>query len=233
MQALAAELALSETAFLLPARERGDARIRIFTPRVELAFAGHPVLGAAVALGHGREEVTLETQSGPVSVALRHGPRSTFGRMGQPIPTWRAFEREAELLAALGVERSGLPVEAYRNGPEHVFVALDSEGEVAKLEPDLRALAALGELCVSCFAGAGHALQDAHVRARAGCRRGPRDRLGGRPARRSPRPPRADRLRRGDRAAPGRRDRPPVAAVCERARRGRGRSSVSRSPARP
>ncbi len=155
MQRLAAELSLSETAFLLPARAGADARIRIFTPRVELAFAGHPVLGAAVALGHGREQVTLETAGGAVSVALRHDSRSTFGRMRQPIPTWGAFEHEAELLGSLGLARSGLPVEAYRNGPQHLIVALEGEEQVAALEPDMRALAALGELCVSCFAGAG------------------------------------------------------------------------------
>ncbi len=156
MQRLAGELNLSETAFVLPARAGADARIRIFTPRVELAFAGHPVLGAAVALGDGRDAMTLETESGPVAVQLRReSERATFGRMRQPIPMWRAFDRSAALLQALGVERSGVPLEAYRNGPEHVFVELDSEAAVAALAPDMRALAALGELAVSCFAGAG------------------------------------------------------------------------------
>ena len=156
MQRLAGELNLSETAFVLPARAGADARLRIFTPRVELAFAGHPVLGAAVALGDGRDAMTLETESGPVAVQLRReSERATFGRMRQPIPTWRAFDRSAALLQALGVERSGVPLEAYRNGPEHVFVELDSEAAVAALAPDMRALAALGELAVSCFAGAG------------------------------------------------------------------------------
>lgn len=51
MQAIAAELNLSETVFVLPARERGAAaRLRIFTPKAELPFAGHPTIGAAVLL---------------------------------------------------------------------------------------------------------------------------------------------------------------------------------------
>ena len=48
MQRVARELALSETVFVLPPREGGDAHLRIFTPAAELPFAGHPTLGTAV-----------------------------------------------------------------------------------------------------------------------------------------------------------------------------------------
>lgn len=156
MQRLARELNLSETVFVLPARRAGDARVRIFTPRAELPFAGHPVLGCAIVLGLARERaaVTLETGAGPVSVRLRRtGAQSAYGSMAQPIPSWASYEREAELLRALGVERPGLPVEVYRNGPRHVFVELSSEADVAALRPDLPALAELDDAGVSCFAG--------------------------------------------------------------------------------
>jgi trans-2,3-dihydro-3-hydroxyanthranilate isomerase len=158
MQRIARELNLSETVFMLPAQERGDCRIRIFTPTVELPFAGHPVLGAAFVAGSAleRDTVGLETGLGLVPVELaREAGRVVFGRMRQPVPTWRAYEREAELLLALGVRRSGLPVEAYTNGPVHVYVELDSEAAVAQLRPDIAALAALGEVGVNCFAGSG------------------------------------------------------------------------------
>jgi trans-2,3-dihydro-3-hydroxyanthranilate isomerase len=158
MQPLARELNLSETVFVLAPQRGGDARVRIFTPTAELPFAGHPVLGTAVAVGveRGLQRVTLETGAGLVAVALRReGERLAFGTMGQPIPSWRPFERGAELLRALGVERSGLPLELYDNGPRHVYVELDEEAAVAALAPNTRALAELGELCVSCFAGAG------------------------------------------------------------------------------
>ncbi len=158
MQPLARELNLSETVFVLAPEQDGDARIRIFTPAAELPFAGHPVLGTAIVMGAERRcnAVSLETGAGLVRVALqRGGERVAYGSMHQPIPSWEPYEREAELLDALCVKRSGLPVMIYVNGPRHVYVELDSEEEVAAMRPDLRALAELGELCVSCFAGRG------------------------------------------------------------------------------
>jgi len=158
MQRLAREFNLSETVFFLPARAQGHARVRIFTPSSELPFAGHPLLGSAVlaAAALGREQVTLETGAGEVAVSVRAaaGAHAAFARMSQPIPAVEPFARPHELLAALSVERSLLPVELYDNGPRHVFVALESEPAVTALEPDLDALLELGEIAVSCFAGA-------------------------------------------------------------------------------
>ncbi len=158
MQQLARELNFSETVFVLPPEGDGDARIRIFTPRHELPFAGHPTLGSAFVVGDslGRDTVKLECELGVIPVALeRDGGRIVFGRMRQLVPEWRPYERSGELLAALGIERSELPVEAYPNGPFHVFVALASEDAVGALEPDFAALAALGEVGINCFAGSG------------------------------------------------------------------------------
>jgi trans-2,3-dihydro-3-hydroxyanthranilate isomerase len=160
MQALARELNYSESVFVLPAEGEGHARIRIFTPAVEVPFAGHPCLGTAVVLAAPLQldEIRLETGVGIVPVALeRDGARIVFGRMQQPIPSVEPFgDREAELLAALGVERSELPVEVYDNGLRHVYVCLGSEKEVAALRPDLARLedfdAVLG---INCFAGSG------------------------------------------------------------------------------
>jgi trans-2,3-dihydro-3-hydroxyanthranilate isomerase len=80
-----------------------------------------------------------------------------FGRMQQPLPSISPFEREAELLAALGLAASELPVELYDNGMRNVYVALGSEAEVAALRPDLGRLAELAGpvLGVNCFAGSG------------------------------------------------------------------------------
>jgi len=158
MQRVARELNLSETVFLLAPDAGGDVRIRIFTPRTELPFAGHPVLGAAFVVGEaiGTEIVQLETGLGGIRVDLRHdGARLVFGRMYQPIPTFEPYEREAELLMALRVDRSALPVESYRNGPRHAMVMLDSEHAVAALEPNLTALRTHAGVGVSCFAGSG------------------------------------------------------------------------------
>jgi trans-2,3-dihydro-3-hydroxyanthranilate isomerase len=83
-----------------------------------------------------------------VAVTVRDG----YGEMEQPTPVPEAFRAPEALLASLGVERSELPVEAYRSGPLHVYVALADDHAVAALRPDMRALAELGEFGVSCFA---------------------------------------------------------------------------------
>jgi trans-2,3-dihydro-3-hydroxyanthranilate isomerase len=159
MQRTARELNLSETVFLLPGEDGADARARIFTPRVELPFAGHPLLGTAFVLGErsAADTVRLQTGSGLIRIALqRRGDAVVYGEMQQPIPTWEAFERTDELLAALRVDASGLPVDVYDNGPRHTFVEVTDEASVAALRPDLGELEALGEFGVSCFAvGAG------------------------------------------------------------------------------
>src|SRR5580692_5698409 len=114
MQRLAREMNFAETVFLLPPQDGGDVRLRIFTPSAELPFAGHPVLGTAFVVGTalGASAVTLETGAGLVPIALeRDGDRIVFGRMRQPIPAWERYEQAGELLAALGAERSELPVE--------------------------------------------------------------------------------------------------------------------------
>jgi len=157
MQRVARELHLSETVFVLPAQGEADAAVRIFPPAAELPFAGHPVLGTAFALAarSGARDVTLQTGAGPVAVELRwQGDEVVFGEMDQPLPTVEAFGRPDQVLAALGVERSELPIEAYRNGPTHVFVALADERAVAVLRPNLAALGDAGDqLAISCFAG--------------------------------------------------------------------------------
>jgi trans-2,3-dihydro-3-hydroxyanthranilate isomerase len=155
MQALARELNLSETAFLLPAETEADVRVRIFTPVTELPFAGHPVLGTAFLVAEQAEKdaVTLQTGAGVVPVELtRRDNKIVFGEMEQPLPTTEEPPPETQLLDALGIAGSELPVRAYRNGPLHVFVALESEDAVTALKPHLSHLVQLAPCCVSCFA---------------------------------------------------------------------------------
>jgi trans-2,3-dihydro-3-hydroxyanthranilate isomerase len=158
MQRAARELNLSETVFLLADDGEADAQARIFTPASELPFAGHPVLGTAFLLGGqtGAETVRLRTGAGVITVRLeRQNGRVSFGEMEQPIPTWETLDQPEELLAALGLESSALPIEVYDNGPRYAFVALADEAAVAALAPDMRALGR-GGLAVSCFASSGN-----------------------------------------------------------------------------
>jgi trans-2,3-dihydro-3-hydroxyanthranilate isomerase len=133
--------------------------MRIFTPTAELPFAGHPTLGTAFVLAGPLQllEIRLESKAGVVPVALeREQDRIVFGWMQQPLPTWQPYEDEATLLAALGVERSELPVELYDNGMGHVYVTLGSEDEVASLRPNLAVLGDLpATLGINCCAGSG------------------------------------------------------------------------------
>jgi trans-2,3-dihydro-3-hydroxyanthranilate isomerase len=161
MQALARETNLSETAFVLrPTSAAADAGIRIFTPTMELPFAGHPTLGTAFVLAarRQRETINLETGRGLVSVRLsREAGRAGFGWMTQPLPRIEPYSDTAKLLAALGVPGSRLPVELYDNGPHYVFVELDTPDDIAALTPDLSRLAALGSTAFSVFAQKGAA----------------------------------------------------------------------------
>ncbi|WP_055483525.1 PhzF family phenazine biosynthesis protein [Sphaerimonospora mesophila] len=158
MQRIAREMNLSEVTFVLPPERGGDAHIRIFTPVNELPFAGHPLLGTAIALGESfyGDRLRLETVMGIITFDLeRSGGRIVSAEMGQPVPTWTEFDRAEELLAALGLEKSELPVEIYTNGPRHVFVGLDGVAALSRLNPDHRALAAFPDMATNCFAGSG------------------------------------------------------------------------------
>jgi trans-2,3-dihydro-3-hydroxyanthranilate isomerase len=159
MQALAREMKFSETVFVLPTEGDADVRIRIFTPAAEIPFAGHPTLGTAFVLGMPLQKavIRIETGNGVVPVELeREGAWIVFGRMQQPIPSIEPYGEADELLAALGVAESRLPVELYDNGMRHVYVCLGSEDEVAGLEPQLGRLGKLDPvLGINCFAGEG------------------------------------------------------------------------------
>ncbi len=159
MQALAIEIGFSETTFVLPAQDGGQARIRIFNPRHEMSFAGHPILGTAWVLSQPlqRGVIDLETGMGIVRVEIERDESGAlvFGRMEQPVPTVRALDETEALFATLGVEGSELPVELYDNGATHIVVTLGSEDAVAALSPDSSAIARFDVTGVNCIAGSG------------------------------------------------------------------------------
>lgn len=158
MQLIAREMNLSETTFVLPARADGDRYVRIFTPINELPFAGHPVLGTAAVLGVSTavDRLRLETAGGTIPIDFSHRrERTVTAAMRQPIPVREPYARQGDLLDALGLESSTLPVDAYRNGPRHVYVGVESEAALARLRPDLRALAGHPDMAAICFTRSG------------------------------------------------------------------------------
>jgi PhzF family phenazine biosynthesis protein len=135
MQSVAAEMNLSETAFLLP---RGDAwSLRWFTPTVEVDLCGHATLAAA----HAMWEVGLLPLDARAEFATAGGRLSAV-RAGElieldfPAKTVAPTDAPAGLLEALGVA-PGLPV--YRNELDYL-VELPDEGAVVALAPDHAAL---------------------------------------------------------------------------------------------
>jgi trans-2,3-dihydro-3-hydroxyanthranilate isomerase len=159
MQALALEIGFSETVFVLPAEQGGTARVRIFNPVAEMPFAGHPILGTAFVLGAPLQlaVVSLETAAGIVPVALERDEsgRIVFGWMTQPVPRVEPVGEPEQVLAALGVDRSTLPVELYDNGARHIVVTLADEAELASLRPDGPAIATFAVTGVNCVTKGG------------------------------------------------------------------------------
>jgi trans-2,3-dihydro-3-hydroxyanthranilate isomerase len=148
MGRIANELNLSETTFILPAEGEGDARVRIFTPRRELPFAGHPVVGTAWVVGRsvalGR--LVFETGVGPIEVELeRRDGQLVRAVMSQPRPRFSPAEDPEALLAALRLPYRGHALEVADNGFGHAIVPVDSLEALATLTPDIAALAALDE----------------------------------------------------------------------------------------
>jgi trans-2,3-dihydro-3-hydroxyanthranilate isomerase len=158
MQALAREVNLSETAFVLSPERGGHARVRIFGPRRELAFAGHPVLGTAFVLGGPLQsfDVHLELEAGLVRVQLeREGARISFGWMSQPTPRPSTPQNAEQVLAALGVQVPVVAFEAFDNGAPRLCITLPSVELVHGLTPDFAALGRATDAGVGVFCPTG------------------------------------------------------------------------------
>jgi trans-2,3-dihydro-3-hydroxyanthranilate isomerase len=163
MQAIAREMNLAETTFLLPPT-RSDclARVRIFTPGRELPFAGHPTLGTAWVLAShglvpsGSQGFALEEGIGPVLVELEGDPRRPgFVWMRQQAPTFGPeLDDRIAIARALGLGVDDLrleaPVQAVSTGNSFVFVAVKDRAVVDRASGlDVRALAALPEVAAA------------------------------------------------------------------------------------
>lgn len=118
MQAIAAEFNYAETTFVLPPADPAHlARVRIFTPRYEMPFAGHPTVGTALVLAWlGRVpangELVLEELAGPVPVRLRQSDGvAAFAEFSAPEPATHGAPLPAAPLAeALGLAAADLVV---------------------------------------------------------------------------------------------------------------------------
>lgn len=153
MQAVAVEMAYSESTFILPPESGGtDVRMRIFTPGQELPMAGHPTIGSTFALAHegviaaGRSRFVFGLGVGPTPVALEwNGGRLAFAWMTQRPPVFGPPIAElAGLAEGLGVRGDdivrGLPVQSVSCGVPFLFVPLGTRAAVDAAAPDKRGL---------------------------------------------------------------------------------------------
>ena len=155
LQAIANEFNLSETAFPMDVAAP-DYRLRIFTPEVELPFAGHPSVGAAWVLaqrgllspgpvvqscGAGRLALVVEPAGGPVTLT---GGTPTLGPARDPAPVLRAVGLSARDLIGVEPRTAG-------TGLEWTYLLVRSDA-LAAGTPDLPALRSLGGAGVSVFA---------------------------------------------------------------------------------
>lgn len=153
MAAIAGEMNLSETTFVLPpTRSDCDARVRIFTPRRELAFAGHPTIGTSFVLAThgmlpaGARTLTLEEGVGPVPVRLEGDPaapdflwmRHGAATFGPPLAPRAGFA------AALGLTEDDLlpdaPIQTGTTGSAFLYVPLRDRAAVDRAALDVPAI---------------------------------------------------------------------------------------------
>lgn len=157
MQRFAAWMNLSETAFLLPTTDpRADYRVRIFTPRQELPFAGHPSVGSAYAALHSglvqaRDGVLLQECAAGL-LPLRIETNGSHRRVHVRAPRAsmrRANSAECDALAGmfpLAGRESLARSRVVDNGPSWWIVPFDESHAVRELAP---ALAAMGSFCAA------------------------------------------------------------------------------------
>jgi PhzF family phenazine biosynthesis protein len=155
MQTIAGWTNLSETTFVCaPTDERADYRLRIFTPRSELPFAGHPTLGSAHAvLSAGLRPKTpgrLLQECGKGLVTLRVEGERIFFELPVPVMHEIDAERLSALADALGVPSHAVGANALIDvGPVWATLQLEDAEAVRRLRPDMGRVAALSSLGVS------------------------------------------------------------------------------------
>lgn len=152
MQAIAAEFNLAETTFVLPPQDPAHtAQVRIFTPKAEMPFAGHPNVGTAFVLAraglcHGRriegDRLVFEEKAGLVPIELtREQGTVVAARLAAPVPLAIGQEFTADFVAeACSLSPSDIKVDVHRPciascGAPLVFAELASRAALKSAAP--------------------------------------------------------------------------------------------------
>lgn len=158
MQRIARELNLSETVFVLPPETAQETRrLRIFTPAMELPFAGHPTVGTAIILaetgeleGSGPWDIVFGEKVGPIPVRITTAPDAatanapmTATLSSARLPTAIDGVRDPAILAALlglpvsALAQADLPPAAYSAGVPFTIIPLASRAALSAIAFDV------------------------------------------------------------------------------------------------
>src|SRR5438477_5406434 len=159
MQALAREMNLSETTFILPRDPATEAqegkRVRIFTVAEELPFAGHPTLGTALHLyasgfspvSEKSDEIILDVKAGKISVRFTANSENAgrdrvdgqvFGEMRQRDPEFGVTFSREEVARVIGIEVDEIPwpIQIVSTGLPFAIVGIRNQETLANLKFD-------------------------------------------------------------------------------------------------
>jgi len=174
MQDIAAQLGMSETAFVVPSTSC-DLRVRFFTPNAEVRLCGHATIATwhlllesgACAAG----KYSMETLAGPQSI---HCNESGLVTMSQNLPQFGATIAAGPIALVLGIQPDDLlpeqqmPVQIASTGLNKIFAPIRSLEAIARIQPDLVAIDALsrehGAIGIYCFTLESLAGATAHCR---------------------------------------------------------------------
>jgi len=150
MQALAREMNLAETTFVLPRPRTVEAKqgvkVRIFTVQEELEFAGHPTLGTAFFLRKASQcEIVLDLKAGRIPVRFEQLSGKLFGEMQQRDPVMGSFHDKRAVAMAAGLEPEAidpeLPIQTVSTGLPFAIVPLRSLAVIRGLSPSWKRMA--------------------------------------------------------------------------------------------
>ena len=152
MQQIAAELNLAETAFIFPATRADCAvSVRIFTPKRELSFAGHPTIGTSFVVleqhfvPKGTSEFFLEEKIGPVRIRVEPGVRPLIWLVTPPLTFGKSYDPD-HCAKALGLNVTDLlqvSPQVVSAGNPTLIVAVRDKDKVDKAEFDSGGVALL------------------------------------------------------------------------------------------
>jgi PhzF family phenazine biosynthesis protein len=144
LQAIAAEMNLSETAFLYPPKDTATFSLRWFTPKTEVSLCGHATLATAAVLFYERgiaaAEIAFETKSGTLTARKEHDKVLLDFPRNDSQPT----DAPHEVLHALGV--ADVTATAYDETTQNLLVHLPHEKDVNAVTPDCERLSRVPDI---------------------------------------------------------------------------------------